>query len=165
MKKFDEFFDKIEEALNNPVPITWNKETDRWLGTFDVENNHYDIEIAKVRPEFEHYYFKFKANDSYDLTNDPTSVFRVVPTIDIAATNFLHEVLPEALFFFATDKSMARRKMYERYCEKIIAEGIYKCETRKFFEIQNYILWREECDRTELQRTVGMFAKQWTGHS
>jgi len=162
IQKFKEFFDKIEEAAKNPLPITWTKSETEWTGEFSLQENIYEIKIARPNPDFNFYYFKFSANGQYKMISDPTSVFRVVPTIDRAANEFLTEVQPDAMFFFALDKSEARRMMYDRFCLNFVnMNKQYRYETREFMEYQCFILYTESCDTERLQSVIGEFSLAW----
>lgn len=161
MDSFNEYFDKLEEALTNPVPVTWQKSDDSWLGQFCISETQYDISITRPRPDYDHYAFKFQGNGNYVMLNNIPTALRSIPTIDAAATEFLHDVMPEALFFFATDQSESRKMMYDRFCDKIVKSGVYQKQSRKTLGIQVYTLFKDTCDMVELQKTISEFLTQW----
>ena len=47
MKRFNEYFDKIEESLDNPSQINWIINNNSYIGEFMIDNVEYRIEYVK----------------------------------------------------------------------------------------------------------------------
>ena len=47
MKRFNEYFNKIEESLTNPSQINWLINNNSYIGNFTVDDVEYKIEYLK----------------------------------------------------------------------------------------------------------------------
>mgnify|MGYP006318118129 CR=1 FL=1 len=113
---FDNLFSNIQEGLNNPIPVNWEKSDDLWIGNFDIDTTNYEITIENISKKQSIFLFKFTANNSYELLSDVKKSFSTIPTIKKAAIDFISEKNPDAFLFFASDNSNSRKRFYTDFC-------------------------------------------------
>jgi hypothetical protein len=129
MKNYKKYLEEISEGLNSPLDINWSvKEKNHWYGKFVIGKNKYQIFIDNFSDKEKQFLFKFKGNFSFYLINDVKSAMTTIPTIEKAAIDFLKEECPNAFIFCTTKDSMMRRTMYDRFCNKMKRELLYKYE-------------------------------------
>lgn len=147
---FKEFLVNIMEGLSEPVDVNWEKNDNLWKGIFSINECDYEIIIKNFSKTQKHFLFKFTMNNSFDMANDLRKALSVIPTIENAATYFIEEVKPEAFIFTALDKSIGRKKMYSRYCEKISSQKNMLYDSHNKAGIEIFILKTVNCDDIEL---------------
>ena len=91
IKRFNDYFDKIEEALNTPAEINWQEGQEALIGFFEVDGNKYRIECLKqIGNNYSYSFSIFKdGNWSYELTNIGRSGFSVLATITVGLEHLL----------------------------------------------------------------------------
>ena len=57
IKSFDELFNNIQEALDQPLSVKWIKTSTNWVGIFYTEKEEYNIVISKE--DYDVWKFKF----------------------------------------------------------------------------------------------------------
>ena len=161
-KDFDDFLNEISEGLNNPVNVSWEKSPSKWNGTFIVDDIPYKIVIKNHSDLGNFFSFKFERNGKFELVNDVKRAFSVIPTIEKAVDDFLEEVKPDMLIFTASDKSMMRKKMYDRYCSNASKKFkmFYETSIIEGTDTVVYKLISYTCDGIEMAKALNKIKKE-----
>jgi hypothetical protein len=120
---FKEIFDKVDEALNNPLSVNWTFDAPYIYGSFKIEEKEYLIIAQFIINDFLTFKFKVKKNEDYstELVNDGSKDFlRVVPTIRDSILYLLDTVKPNGIIFGAMDNSKGRKYVYDRFISEYI---------------------------------------------
>ena len=84
LQKIDDYFQMLEEALNNPLPINWRTNNNLYIGEFIINNNTYVIDCENLGDDvwfFSFDYIGLNNIRSNALTNNNKDVYRILPTI------------------------------------------------------------------------------------
>lgn len=134
IKSFDDLFDNIAEALDQPLPVKWIKSPTNWVGVFSTNENEYNIVISNQ--EFDVWKFKYfikKENKlSTELTNLNYDVFKVLSTIYKSIYDFIDELDPNGIIFGAENDSPTRVKLYSRFSSECSKKYGYKVYTKAY---------------------------------
>jgi len=132
IKRFNDYFDKIEEALNTPAEINWQEGQEALIGFFEVDGNKYRIECLKqIGNNYSYSFAIFKdGNWSYELTNIGRSGFSVLATITVGLEHLYQKRTPNSIMFSAVDNNDTRKRLYKSHCDKFCAKHGYKLSNR-----------------------------------
>ena len=144
-------FKDLCEAGKNPIDIDWVKTSDKWSGTFVIEDITFIVMIKENNdycktPVWE---FKFTRDNSIQMINDFKYPFIVVPTIQKALSDFLDEVKPNILGFVANKDDKGRVKMYEKNSKLYASKHNYLIHLDFSSDFFAFVLYKdnkfEEC--------------------
>lgn len=132
IKSFDDLFDNITEALDQPLPVKWIKSPTNWVGIFDTTENEYNIVITKEDYDVwkYKYYLKKEGKLSTKLTNLNYDVYKVLSTINRSVYDFIDEVSPNGLIFGAENDSPTRVKFYSKFSNNCSKKYGYRLYTK-----------------------------------
>lgn len=114
----DDYLHKLDEAFDNPLPITWTSSGNFIYGYFKIGEKEYQIEAHFIINDFMTFKFKIKKCDDYstELVNDGSNDYiRVIPTIKEALLYLLDVLKPNGVIFAAMDASNGRKFVYDRF--------------------------------------------------
>ena len=92
MKLFSEYMKELSEDAKTPLKIDWIKKRNEWVGTFNIDENIFKIDIVKSNDYCDNidvWEFEFTRNKSTKKPNDYKYPYIVVPTIQFAMGEFL----------------------------------------------------------------------------
>jgi hypothetical protein len=149
MKRFDEYFDKIEESLDNPSQINWIINNNSYIGEFTIDNVEYRIEYVKQignNWSYSFSYFDFDNNIwSYNIRHKGSSGFRVLSTVKYGLYYLYDKTNPNSIIFSSIDSSDTRKRLYQSFCEEFCKNNNWNFsnrgsdEKRLFFMFNNNI--------------------------
>ena len=122
MKRFNEYFDKIEESLDNPSQISWIVNNNSYIGEFTIDNVEYRIEYVKQIGNNWSYSFSYfdidKNTWSYNISHKGSGGFGVLSTIKSGLYHLYDKKNPNSIIFSAIDSSDTRKRLYQSFCEE-----------------------------------------------
>jgi hypothetical protein len=122
MKIFNEYFDKIEESLDNPSQINWIINNNSYIGEFTIDNVEYRIEYVKQIGNNWSYSFSYFDNDkniwSYNISHKGSGGFGVLSTVKSGFYHLYDKTNPNSIIFSAIDSSNTRKRLYQSFCEE-----------------------------------------------
>ena len=146
MQSFGEFRKELSEAAKNPLEIKWIKKIDNWKGTFEIDENLFEIYINKNNEYCDNvsvWEFKFTRNLSTEMVKDYKYPFVVVPTIQSAMEKFLKEKKPEVIGFVGNKDDKGRVKMYEKSAKIYSDKFKYKLFLDKSTDYYAFVLFSD----------------------
>jgi hypothetical protein len=150
LKKLDEYFIMIEEAFDNPLPISWITKDNLLLGAFKLNNNLYTIKCKNYGDNFWSFRFDFfntkTKQFSTELTNNNKDVFRVLPTIKQAFYHLYDTTSPICIIFGAVDKSSSRRSIYLRFAKQFCNEKNWLLLDKTYLDMNLFSLYANNID-------------------
>jgi hypothetical protein len=132
----DDYFHKLDEAFDNPLPITWSRNGNFIYGNFKIKEKEYLIEAHFIINDFMTFKFKIKKCDDYstELVNDGSNDYiRVIPTIKEALLYLLDVIKPNGVIFAAMDSSNGRKFVYDRFIVDYIKNNDFYNGFSNFF--------------------------------
>lgn len=157
IKKLDDYFDIISEALKNPLDIKWVDKNNKVIGLFTVNNNIYQINCINKENSIWKYDFYFLEKNkllSPKLTGLEKDKYRILPTVKVGLEHLNSLKKPDAIVFGATDKSKGRKKIYESFCIEFAKTNNFEFYTKMENDKQIFILYKNNIDRNILTKTV-----------
>jgi hypothetical protein len=148
IRTFEEFWNCIDEAFNNPVEIKWIDKGIEYIGLFIVNNKVYNIlckDLGENIWTFKFYHY-IDNKLSPELTKDYKNSFRVLPTIKNGFINFIENKNPDGIIFGALDSSVGRKKLYTSFSLDISKSYNYLYNTRSLDNKQIFILYKPNID-------------------
>jgi hypothetical protein len=122
MNRFNEYFDKIEESLDNPSQINWIINNNSYIGEFTIDNVEYRIEYVKQIGNNWSYSFSYFDNDkniwSYNISHKGSGGFGVLSTVKSGFYHLYDKTNPNSIIFSAIDSSNTRKRLYQSFCEE-----------------------------------------------
>jgi hypothetical protein len=150
IKNFDEFWNKIEEAFDNPVDINWHEKENELGGAFVVNDDAYLIRCINRGDDvwtYKFYYFdKEKKKLSPDLINTTEkqiNKFRVLPTVKVGLEYLINSKNPKAVVYGALDSSEGRKRLYDEFSKEFSKKYNFLYETKNMKNKQVFILYKE----------------------
>lgn len=132
INSFKKFLNKSNESLNNILSINYSiQNNNEWYGEFTVNDNLYYIKIKKIihkniNTDDKVYVTKFglikngvKIHKKLS-TNSKIRSLSVFATVRECLKNFIQQVEPNVLTFYASDKDDTRIKIYQMFCTEIV---------------------------------------------
>lgn len=119
IKRFNEYFDKIEESLNTPSEITWIDNDLVLDGLFKIDDIDYKIECKKQignNWSFTFYFLNDSDNWSSEISHKGISSLRVFSTIKEGIIYLYENKKPDSIIFSAIDDSDTRKRLYTSFC-------------------------------------------------
>jgi hypothetical protein len=158
IKSMNEFFNIIEEAFKNPLPIKWiTNNEEELVGLFYTNENVYKIICQCYGNNIWSYdYFFLDENDEFsqNLTNHGNDKFRVIPT-SYQGMDYLHEQKnPSAIIFGAFDNSRGRKKLYHSYCQEFALKNNYYYLTKTINDRQLFVIYKTGINKDNLSNAV-----------
>jgi hypothetical protein len=155
IKRIDDLFSDISEALDNPLPIKWIDKNDKLIGLFTVNNNVYQINcINKGSNIWKYDFYKVENPDKFiflpELTGLEKDKWRVLPTIKDGMYYLISNKLVDAIVFGATDKSKGRKKIYDSFCKDFSEKNNFEFYTKIQDDKQLFILFRKNINMKNL---------------
>lgn len=132
INSFKNFLNKSNESLNTILPINFTiQNDDEWYGEFKINKHKYYIRIKKVvykniNDIDKVYVTKFgliRNNIKIHKKLSKNSKIRslsVFGTVRHCLKDFIQQVGPNVLTFYASDKDETRIKIYQQFCTEII---------------------------------------------
>jgi hypothetical protein len=132
INRFNDYFDKIEEALNSPVNINWTEVEDDLIGLFEVDDNKFKIECLKqIGNNYTYSFSIFRDGKwSYQLANLDRGGFIVLATIMIGLEYLYNKRTPNSIMFSAVDNNDTRKRLYEKHCHTFCEKHNLKLSNR-----------------------------------
>lgn len=130
----------INEALNNPIPVTLIKTDYGYKGEFTIEGNNYLITIESMVEGGSCFIFKFSMNYSFDLVGDIRKAFSVIPTIKKVVDDFIKEHKPTLFIFTKSDNSRGRERVYNEFSNEVSKKYDYKRTVKQVGDNVLYML-------------------------
>jgi len=132
IKRFNDYFDKIEEAFNTPAIVEWQENDEALIGYFEVEQNKFRIECLKqIGNNYSYGFAIFRDNNwSYQLANLDNGGFSVLATIKEGLEYLYNKRTPNAILFSAVDNNTTRKRLYEGHCHKFCEKHGLKLSNR-----------------------------------
>ena len=122
MKRFNEYFDKIEESLDNPSQINWIINNNSYIGEFMIDNVEYRIEYVKQIGNNWSYSFSYfdidKNTWSYNISHKGSGGFVVLSTVKSGLYHLYDKTNPNSIIFSSIDSSDTRKRLYQSFCEE-----------------------------------------------
>ena len=122
MKRFNEYFDKIEESLDNPSQINWIINNNSYIGEFMIDNVEYRIEYVKQIGNNWSYSFSYfdidKNTWSYNISHKGSVGFVVLSTVKSGLYHLYDKTNPNSIIFSSIDSSDTRKRLYQSFCEE-----------------------------------------------
>ena len=144
-KYLDFAFDKVFDALQNPVNIIWKEKSNAIFGTFFISEREYSIKAVLIKKNVFKFKFYSKKEDgtySTSMTGLNTDVYRVIPTIKNAMIYLIENYNPNGIMFGATDNSDTRKKMYTSFSEELEKKYLYNFYTKGKNNITIFLLYK-----------------------
>ena len=153
IKRLDEYFNKIEEAFNNPMEIKWVNVDLSSFGYFNIGEQEYRIECFKQLGNNYSYSFSYKKNNTwcYKASNLGVGNFSVLSTTIQGMDFILNKYNPNSIIFTSLDDSDSRRRLYKTYCDKFCKVNNYKLSNRDGDEMMLYLLFKPDLIEEELE--------------
>jgi hypothetical protein len=154
VKKLDDYFKMVSEALKNPLDIRWIDKGSNLVGLFAAYNHVYQINCVDKGYNIWKYdfylYDQGKNEFSPELTGYEKDKYRVLPTVELGV-NYLYKLKsPDAIVFGAVDQSRGRKGLYDSFCKKFSKEVGYEYSTNVSEGKQIFVLFKREIDREVL---------------
>ena len=160
LQKLDSFFNKIEESLDNPLPIKWIKHND-WVGIFKTDKNEYRISIKNYGNNIWRYKFYLYENNklSVNLTEFDYDKFKVLSTVINSFNQFIDEINPDSIIFGAQSDSDSRIKLYSHFASTIKKKYGYQLLEKpkgnsKDVNPTLFILYKTDINKEILYKTI-----------
>lgn len=161
IKKFNEYFNKLEEALNSPSDIRWITENENLIGLFEINDTKYKIECLKQIGNNYAYMFSFyntEINDwSFKLNNKGLDSFKVLSTIKEGLNCVFKTLNPNSVIFSAIDNSDSRKRIYLTFCETFCKENSLLFLDKGTKERKIYLLYKDNLlseDKEEIMSSL-----------
>jgi hypothetical protein len=161
IKRFNDYFNKLEEALNTPSEIDWSKENNNLIGFFDINDIKYKIECLKQIGNNYAYLFSFydtELNDwSFRLTNKGLDSFKVLSTIKEGLNYVFKNLNPNSVIFSAIDNSDSRKRIYLTFCETFCKENSLLFLDKGTNDRKIYLLYKDNLssvDKEEIMESL-----------
>jgi hypothetical protein len=161
MKRFNEYFDKIEESLDNPSQINWIISNNSYIGEFIIDNVEYRIEYVKQIGNNWSYSFSYfdidKDTWSYNISHKGSGGFVVLSTVK-SGLYYLHDKTnPNSIIFSAIDSSDTRKRLYQSFCEEFCKNNNWSFSNRGSDEKRLFVMFNNniiDSDKEEVFLSV-----------
>jgi hypothetical protein len=161
MKRFNEYFNKIEESLTNPSQINWLINNNSYIGNFTVDDVEYKIEYLKQIGNNWSYSFSYFDIDkniwSYNISNKGSSGFSVLSTVKFGLYYLYDKTKPNSIIFSAIDSSNTRRRLYQSFCEEFCKNNNWNFSNRGSDEKRLFVMFNNnisDSDKEEVFLSV-----------
>jgi hypothetical protein len=161
MKRFNEYFNKIEESLTNPSQINWLINNNSYIGNFTVDDVEYKIEYLKQIGNNWSYSFSYFDIDkniwSYNISNKGSSGFSELSTVKFGLYYLYDKTKPNSIVFSAIDSSNTRRRLYQSFCEEFCKNNNWNFSNRGSDEKRLFVMFNNnisDSDKEEVFLSV-----------
>lgn len=152
LKKFDEYFNSISEALNNPIDIDW-KENDniQMIGYFEINDSIYKIESKRQIGNNWSFSFYYLNDGRWEtqLKNDSKNTFRVLATIKKSIYHLFDSKTPNSIIFSAIDNNDTRKRLYLGFCNEFCRNTNWTISNNGTEDHQLYLLFNNNLDEQD----------------
>jgi len=161
IKKFNEYFDKIEESINSPKSIDWENTEGEYIGKFSVEDIDYRIEyLRQIGNNWSYSFSYFDINKniwSYEISHKGTGGFAVLSTVKSGLYYVYEKTSPNSIIFSAIDYSETRKRLYQAFCEEFCEKNKWKFSNRGTEDKRLFLMFNDkvsDSDKEEIMLSV-----------
>jgi hypothetical protein len=156
LQKIDEYFEMLEEALNNPLPINWKTNNNLYIGEFNINNNTYVIYCEDLGDDvwfFSFDYIDSNGNKINTLTNNGDSI-KVMGTVKKAFEDFYLYKNPQCILFGIIDSSVGRRRLYDSFQEDFAKKHNLELLKKEILGKRIYSLYNKNINKELMFRYI-----------
>ena len=148
MKRFNEYFDKIEESLDNPSQINWIINNNSYIGEFMIDNVEYRIEYVKQIGNNWSYSFSYfdidKNTWSYNISHKGSGGFVVLSTVKSGLYHLYDKTNPNSIIFSSIDSSDTRKRLYQSFCEEFCKNNNWIFSNRGSVDKRLFVMFNND---------------------
>jgi hypothetical protein len=162
LKKFNDYFDLLEESFNTPYPVNWTISNNNMIGLFTSKNGiEYKISCYKQignNWSFTFHWFNSEI-DKWDselikISNDQ---FGVLSTIRDSMYELYGKKTPNSIIFSAIDKNELRKSLYKKFSNEFCYKNNYDFINRSTNYRDIFVLLKKnlsDSDREDIMTSV-----------
>jgi len=152
IKKFDDYLNKLDEALNSNININWIETNTTLIGEFEVNDSKYEIECKKqISNNWTFSFFYLDDNGDYisSMKNDGINMYKVLSAIKTGFYYLYDAKSPNSIIFSAIDDSNTRKRLYTSFCETFCKEKKMKFLNKGNSKYIIYVLFNDSLNQNE----------------
>jgi len=158
IKRFNRYFDKIEESLNSPKEIEWIENDSESIGRFKVGEFDYRIEFIKQIGNNWSYSLSYFDKEgevwSYNISQKGPGGFSVLSTIK-SSLYYLNDLYkPNSIIFSAIDSSETRKRLYLNFCQEFCKSNKWKFSNRGTEDKKLFLMFNDDISDVEKEQTM-----------